>query len=942
MYPSIIVNIDGKNTNACVEDESTWDLNYFPAMYDSKWSPTSGEGFFLGQKPDGSGGRDSYLEVNVGEIGGWEITNEKIWKGNVHINSTNELIQLGAVTDFAKSGSDSGILLGSDGLGAYDFFAGKEDGNYIHWDGSLGVLNISGSITATTGSIGGWAINEFDLTGGNAVLHSSGYLLLGTGDDVVRIDASDATHRLWIGHSTEAVATFSVTKEGSLKASSGTVGGWEMTSTLLRSASSGKRLELDKAKSRVTIFDGTDTDKVVMGYLDALPKNDINGYSTATGTTSTLIDETALWSTNEHNTSSVEITSGTASGEGVKTIASNTGTVLTISGTWTTAPDATSVYTISSRPNYGTGDYGFWARPGDFLYIDGNTQYANGDWIIRHDASYLVQNSDFNTIIRLGTDTGDKGLFLYDAAGTTTLAKFYTGGVTIGVGGGNQINFVESTGILSIETTSLEVTTTNLTLSSTNQEISLGQGTTPTYNSAGIYMGLDSGDYKFSLKSAGGDSLTWDGDDLTISGNISADSGTIGGFTVDATEGLYAGSGITRVQMKAGAGFWAGATAQAGAPFQVNQAGAMTVSNISVTGGDWQGDTIASAYGGTDIFSVTIGDIIVSPDGGSGWEVLPIGTENQVLTVKLTGGELHPFWQNSTGGAPLPHVLGTVAGPHTDKLPFTDLETIQPRHFITSDDGVTNIEDTLVVGDIPDIAANTIIVGAFKAGTYSFPGGLGIGTSSSGNLLQVGGDSDTSNNYIEIATSGANSRGILFTRAGNTDASVVENSDEDLILHYRQSDLSTRELHILRGSGSTSVAVFNQDGNFGIGEVSPDEKLEVGGNIHVQGQGYSDLYDIGTRTTTTTPDWDNGNVQKMVANANITINGGSNKVSGGCYTLIVTSSATKRTLTWPDVDWGDAGTPADPDGNKTLIVTLLQIGSTLYGFTSMLNGGIPA
>jgi len=60
---------------------------------------------------------------------------------------------------------------------------------------------------------------------------------------------------------------------------------------------------------------------------------------------------------------------------------------------------------------------------------------------------------------------------------------------------------------------------------------------------------------------------------VTAAGAITATSGLIGGFTIDGTEGLYAGTGATRVQMKAGAGFWAGATAQNDACFSVTQAG---------------------------------------------------------------------------------------------------------------------------------------------------------------------------------------------------------------------------------------------------------------------------------------------------------------------------------------------------------------------------------
>jgi hypothetical protein len=50
---------------------------------------------------------------------------------------------------------------------------------------------------------------------------------------------------------------------------------------------------------------------------------------------------------------------------------------------------------------------------------------------------------------------------------------------------------------------------------------------------------------------------------------------TAAGFTVDGTDGLYAGTGATRVQMKAGSGIWTGATAIGDAPFSVSNAGSI-------------------------------------------------------------------------------------------------------------------------------------------------------------------------------------------------------------------------------------------------------------------------------------------------------------------------------------------------------------------------------
>jgi hypothetical protein len=88
--------------------------------------------------------------------------------------------------------------------------------------------NITGAITATSGTIGGWTVNGSPtntITGGNATLAASGNLTLGTGNDVCRISADDATYRLWIGNATAGSASFRVGKNGALTCSGATVSG---------------------------------------------------------------------------------------------------------------------------------------------------------------------------------------------------------------------------------------------------------------------------------------------------------------------------------------------------------------------------------------------------------------------------------------------------------------------------------------------------------------------------------------------------------------------------------------------------------------------------------------------------------------------------------------------------------------------------------------------
>lgn len=100
---------------------------------------------------------------------------------------------------------------------------GDPSGNKVQWDGTT--LTVVGTITASSGTIGGWTIGASSLVGGDATLAASGNLTLGTSNNVVRVSADDATYRLWAGHATAASAPFSVSKAGAVVASNATITG---------------------------------------------------------------------------------------------------------------------------------------------------------------------------------------------------------------------------------------------------------------------------------------------------------------------------------------------------------------------------------------------------------------------------------------------------------------------------------------------------------------------------------------------------------------------------------------------------------------------------------------------------------------------------------------------------------------------------------------------
>jgi hypothetical protein len=94
---------------------------------------------------------------------------------------------------------------------------------------------MSGNITADGGTIGGFSIASTTLTATNFILDTSNKRITLGDDSTTNILILDADDGIQLGHATFANAPFSVTKAGVLKATSGTVGGFTLSSTQITS-----------------------------------------------------------------------------------------------------------------------------------------------------------------------------------------------------------------------------------------------------------------------------------------------------------------------------------------------------------------------------------------------------------------------------------------------------------------------------------------------------------------------------------------------------------------------------------------------------------------------------------------------------------------------------------------------------------------------------------
>lgn len=150
-------------------------------------------------------------QPNWAELSGWVITGTTLQdvNGRIILDPTTPMIQI-ATGGYIESA---------------DYVAGTSGFSINGGTAEFNDVTVRGTIYADAGEIGGWTIGADNIANNDATLHSGGYLILGTGDNIVRIDAQDATYRLWIGNATAASAPFRVSQAGAMWATNAYISG---------------------------------------------------------------------------------------------------------------------------------------------------------------------------------------------------------------------------------------------------------------------------------------------------------------------------------------------------------------------------------------------------------------------------------------------------------------------------------------------------------------------------------------------------------------------------------------------------------------------------------------------------------------------------------------------------------------------------------------------
>ena len=161
--------------------------------------------------------------------------------------------------------------------------------------------------------------------------------------------------------------------------------------------------------------------------------------------------------------------------------------------------------------------------------------------------------------------------------------------VTSGIGGlviDEDVMFV--TNLAAINADMGAITAGTITLDSSGY-IRGGQTSYDT-GPAGFYLGYSAGAYKLAIGDPTGNKLTWDGSGLTVSGDITAMTGRIGGddgwvVSPGYIKDVAGTSGLSSVVTGGNdIRFWAGSTNPALAPFRVYENGNVVANNLSLSG----------------------------------------------------------------------------------------------------------------------------------------------------------------------------------------------------------------------------------------------------------------------------------------------------------------------------------------------------------------------
>ena len=525
------------------------------------------------------------------------------------------------------------------------------------------------TLTADTGSVGGWALSATTLANStHIVLDASNkklYINSGTfGADGIQLDYNAGNPRFYVGDGANAYLQFDGTKiqwkganteldasgnliassatlSGAVTATSGAIGGWTLGANALTAGSGATTVGLD-----TTVTAGDD----IRIYA---------GSSTPASAPFKVMESGDLVATSAIITGSVTATSGTIGGWAVGVAALTAGSGATIVGldNTVTEGDDIRIYagnaTPASAPFRVTESGALTATSATITGAVTATSGAIGGWSINgtsiytgtEDHSGYTANAGDITIYSDGTDSSihAKNFYIDTSGNLTATGVTLTGAITATSGSFtgtvSTSNITATGGTVGGWTLGANALTTGGAGTTVGLDNTITEG-----DDVRIYAGSATpASAPFRVTEAGvltASNATITGAVTATSGsftgtvstsNITATGGTVGGWTLGANA-LTTGSAATTVGLDNTVTegddirIYAGNATPASAPFRVTEAGALTATSATITGaitatsgavGGWSINS-TSIYTGTEDhagYTTNAGDLTIYSDG---------------------------------------------------------------------------------------------------------------------------------------------------------------------------------------------------------------------------------------------------------------------------------------------------------------------------------------
>lgn len=501
---------------------------------------------------------------------------------------------------------DTGVGATSAGLAPndYPFYAGA---TYSHRATAPFRVTPAGALTATAGAIGGWALGASALTGGNATLHSSGYMQLGTGNNVVRLDAVNSAYRLWVGNAEPLFAPFRVNLQGALVAAGATIQGTIYANAghidgSLYVGSTAPRLHLDGANKRIessNFASGTSGFRIE-GVDGSAEFNNVTvrGALLATAIQYGYVQATngSIWVVKAAGTlySSFDIEAGLEEGLAIDVEDPRGMTHAAAGGLWT-------VGDVVRLKDPMVGD--FWAtvasKTDQTTYWTLNLTYQSGILAGAFPSGSAVLNYGVSGdgVVRITADANNSpyiSIATHAGAPWSSLTERARLGNLAGISGASGYGLWTDngyfTGTVNANAGAIagwNITPTKLYSEDVGAYAGVGMATYQDADQWAFWAGSHiPGNAEFRVSKYGQLYAT----SATITGTVTANTltansgGAIAGWTISSGH-LYAGSGAARAGLQpATYPFYAGSETPSAAPFRVTPAGALTATSATITG----------------------------------------------------------------------------------------------------------------------------------------------------------------------------------------------------------------------------------------------------------------------------------------------------------------------------------------------------------------------